>query len=247
MIRVMPRPSRLRRRPGSRHRRCMATSSIIYSGVYKRIITGISMALFKYTKLEYIQSCVENGVYASQLNNINDPYEGRGIRYPDQYRVVCLTASPFQMLMWAYYGNHRGCCVEFDVDGIDGIRAVDYIKEFQEHEKMDTTEVIDSLYKKGNEWSHEKEFRIVYYSQTADKTIWRKKDNNIFLTAPVKRIIFGYASEMDSNYSNVLCYIRDYNETHKTKIEVTKCKLMSNKYQLEPDKQFNLELEIESI
>ena len=58
------------------------------------------MKLYKYTSLEFIPSCVENGVYASNLGNINDPYEGKGISYPSQYRVVCMTNSPFQMLMW---------------------------------------------------------------------------------------------------------------------------------------------------
>ena len=61
------------------------------------------MALFKYTGLQYIPSCIENGIFASRLDNINDPFEGKGIRYPNRYRVVCLTASPYQMLMWAYY------------------------------------------------------------------------------------------------------------------------------------------------
>jgi len=33
--------------------------------------------LFKYTGLEYIKSCIENGIYASRLDNINDPFEGK--------------------------------------------------------------------------------------------------------------------------------------------------------------------------
>ena len=126
-------------------------------------------SLYKYTALERIPSCIKNGVYASRLNNINDPYEGRGIRYMNQYRVVCLTSSPFQMLMWAYYGNHKGCCIEYDVGEITGIRPVEYIKEFQSHEDMNTQEVIESLYKKGNEWSHEHEYRLVYHESTASK------------------------------------------------------------------------------
>ena len=62
--------------------------------------------------------------------------------------MACLTTSPFQMLMWAYYGNHRGCCIEFEVKDSSGIRPVEYIKDFCEHEEMSTEEVIESLYRK---------------------------------------------------------------------------------------------------
>jgi hypothetical protein len=65
------------------------------------------MTLYKYTRQEFIPSSVENGIYASRLDDINDPFEGKGITYPNQYRVVCLTASSYRMLMWAYYGNHK--------------------------------------------------------------------------------------------------------------------------------------------
>lgn len=202
------------------------------------------MALFKYTSLEFIPSCINNGVYASRLDKINDPFEGKGIRYPNLYRVVCLTASPFQMLMWAYYGNHRGCCIEFDVDRIRSIRAVEYIKVFQAHEDMSTLEVIESLYKKGNEWRHEKEYRLVYYEPTADKSLWKIDGEKVYLIAPVKRIIFGYAAEMDDKYQKMLEYIQDYNASHDQKIEVTKCRLMQTKYQLEADKQFDINAEL---
>ena len=202
------------------------------------------MTLFKYTPIEFIPSCLENGIYASRLDKINDPYEGRGIRYPDQYRVVCLTSSSYQMLMWAYYGNHKGCCIEFDVSGIEAIREVEYVKEFQAHEDMTTEQVIESLYKKGYEWRHEKEYRLVYHEPTSDKKIWKKDGEDIFLHAPVKKIIFGYAAEMDDYYPQMLDFLKQYNAEHENKIETTKCRLMSNRYQLEGDKQFSLEAEL---
>lgn len=206
------------------------------------------MILYKYTGLEYIRSCIEKGIYASRLDSINDPFEGKGIRYKDQYRVVCLTSSPFQMLMWAYYGNHRGCCIEFDVDDNIGVRPVQYIKDFLDHEIMSTTEVIESLYTKGNEWNHEKEYRLVYYAPQAEKHLWTIEGANVFLNARVRRITLGFASEMDSNYAGTLQYLSAYRGANKdTTIEVTKCKLMGNKYQLEADKQFDIENELKSI
>ncbi len=205
------------------------------------------MTLYKYTPIEHIKSCIEKGIFASNLDNINDPYEGKGIRYKDQYRVVCLTASPIQMLMWAYYGNHRGCCVEFDVNRVDGLRRVDYIKTFQSHEDMDTKQVIESLYCKGYEWKHENEYRIVYHKKSADRALWEIDKDKIYFKAPAKRIIFGLAAEMNSRYIEILEYLKEYNETHKPSIEVTKCRLMSDKYQLETDKQFDLDAEISSL
>jgi len=204
------------------------------------------MTLFKYTPIEFIPSCIENGIYASRVDKINDPYEGRGIRYPDQYRVVCLTSSSYQMLMWAYYGNHKGCCIEFDVSGIEAIREVEYVKEFHAHEDMTTEQVVESLYKKGYEWRHEKEYRLVYHGPTADKKLWKENGENVFLLAPVKKIIFGYTSEMDENYPRMLKFLKEYNAKHEEKIETTKCRLMSNRYQLEGDKQFSLEAELQS-
>ena len=202
------------------------------------------MILFKYTGLEHIKSCIENGIYASRLDNINDPFEGKGIRYKEQYRVVCLTASPFQMLMWAYYGNHRGCCIEYEVDESIGIRQVEYIKEFLDHEDMNTTEIIESLYKKGNEWNHEKEYRMVYYSPQANKSLWKVDGENVFLRAKVKKITFGLASEMDCRYADILEFLSQYNNGHGSIIDITKCKLMRNRYQLEPDKQFDIDNEL---
>lgn len=203
--------------------------------------------LFKYTLSEHIQSCVENGVYASRLDNINDPYEARDVRYQEQYRVVCLTSSSQQMLMWAYYGNHKGCCIEYDVTGIDGIQKVNYIRDFISRENMTTDEVIKSLYCKGNEWNHENEHRIVYHAGTTDETLWNHVGDDIFLIAPVKSIIFGIAADLDYKYIEALEYLREYNKLHQPVIQVSKCKLMSDKYQLELDKQFDLDSEIKAV
>lgn len=202
------------------------------------------MTLYKYTSIEYIQSCIENGVFASRLDNINDPFENSGISYPEQFRVVCLTGSAFKMLMWAYYGNHKICCVEFEVPDNVGICKVDYVQEFVSREDMSTDEVIESLYKKGNEWKHENEYRLVYHEGTAQKGIWKKEGDNIFLIAPVKRVIFGLSAVMNYKYVEALEYLKNYNATHAPEIIVTKCKQKNGTYQLDADKQFDLDAEI---
>ena len=44
------------------------------------------MILYQYMDLKYLSSCFENGVYASKLEKVNDPYEALGIEYPSQFR-----------------------------------------------------------------------------------------------------------------------------------------------------------------
>ena len=204
-------------------------------------------SLYKYTSLEYIESCVENGVYASTLSGINDPYEGRNIRYQERYRVVCMTNSPRKMLMWAYYVNHKGCCIEYDVTDIVGIQKVKYVKEFISREDMSTEEVIKSLYKKGNEWKHENEYRIVYHEGSSDEKLWKHVGEKIFLIAPVKSVLFGCAAELDENYYKALEFVYEYNTKNKPSINVSKCILRNNSYQLIKDNQFDLEAEIQSM
>lgn len=136
--------------------------------------------LYKYTSLEYINSCIENGIYASRLENINDPFEVKDIRYKEQFRVVCLTTSYKQMLMWAYYGNHRGCCIEYDVSNLKGIRPINYIKTFQSHNEMSNEELIESLYNKGFEWKHENEYRLVYCNHFISENQCNIVNNDVF-------------------------------------------------------------------
>ena len=203
------------------------------------------MRLYRYTSLEFIPSCVENGVYASNLSNINDPYEGRGIRYPNQYRVVCLTKSPFQMLMWAYYGNHKGCRITYEVDD-SNVKPVEYTTDFQSHEDMTTKQVIESLYRKGKEWKHENEYRVVYHDPTADRDLWTVDGEKVFLKAQVKEVVFGLLADEDDRYLEMLKYLQKHNRNQE-KIDVSKCRLMSDRYQLEADKQFDIDSEIRML
>lgn len=78
----------------------------------------MTKTLFKYTSVQFVQSCIENGVYASRVDQVNDPYEGNGIENPHLFRIACLTNASSAMLMWAYYGNHHGCRIEYDVSSI---------------------------------------------------------------------------------------------------------------------------------
>lgn len=158
-----------------------------------------------------------------------------------------MTTSNKRMLMWAYYVNHMGCCVEFDTRHLDGIRKVEYKKRLIRHEELGNEDIVESLYYKGYEWKHENEYRRVYYRPSANDNTWKRVGDDVFLRAPVKSITFGYASESDIKYQEILEYLLEYNNSHERTIDVRKCKLNQTKYQLDFEKQFDIELELERI
>ena len=70
-------------------------------------------ALYKYTKLEYLESILDYGIYAAPVSNFNDPYEYQGIKNIDDFRVCCLSRNANAKLMWSHYADgHKGCSIQ---------------------------------------------------------------------------------------------------------------------------------------
>lgn len=131
------------------------------------------MELYKYTSIEHSLDSLKYGIYAGCIKDFNDPYEAEGIVFPEDYRVCCTSLSNKPMFMWAYYGNHRGCCIQFHApDDLEIIKKVEYKRDYICHRKMDSDEIYMSLYQKSLEWQHEKEIRIVYSKNNADQSLW---------------------------------------------------------------------------
>lgn len=112
-----------------------------------------------------------NRIYMPLLKDLNDPLESAnsyldGISEEDReeyfkdYRVLALSADPFLPTLWAYYAdNYKGVCLGFwSNHNFSAIKEVVYHKS-QERIVWE----IDSsdLYKKGEAWKHEAEYRIV--------------------------------------------------------------------------------------
>ena len=94
-------------------------------------------------------------------------------------RIASLSSNDYSsMLMWAYYSNnHEGFCVEFDVKERNKLWKMQYLSqrygfinafirymngEMSAEEKKEFEQIISALSKtKGEEWSNEKEYRIV--------------------------------------------------------------------------------------
>lgn len=203
--------------------------------------------IYKYTKLMHLEDALYNGIFASTLDSLNDPYEREYINYLDDFRVCCMTSSPRQMLMWSYYNGHRGCVIHYAIDNPSvEIRKVEYKKHFTSHREMDQNQIYESLYTKGDEWQKEKEIRAVFSRNRDSNLDWIEGEEKIFLKAKVKEVIFGVCSQYDDNYNNSLILLRDYNKSDQ-KVVVRKLIMSNKKYELVFDKQFDYLKELTMI
>lgn len=208
------------------------------------------MILYKYTSLKYIELCIENGIYASKLEDVNDPYESYRIRYPKQYRICCLSSSYKKMLLWSYYTRHKGCVIAYELpDNCKIIRRIKYINNLIDYSELDESQLFNALYTKGSEWEHENEWRIVYKDKEHVSEYWNTLENNdIYFKAKVKKIYLGALSSKDElSYLDCLEKIKYINEKSNNQIEVNKMMLSNKKYQLVIDKQFDYLQEIKEL
>ncbi len=212
--------------------------------------------VYKYTSIKYIESTIKNGVYASVLDDVNDPYECDGILYPDLFRICCMTTSPNNMLLWSYYANgHKGCSIQVEIpDEINReyelVRRVKYSNIKKNVKKKNNEEIAELLYRKNIRWKHENEIRAVYYKDRNHSNFWNIIDNTVYLNVPVKSISFGYLAEKDRDYLKVLKFLDSYNKGLKYKdhkITVKKYSLHENKYRIVLNSQFLCDKEINRI
>ena len=218
---------------------------IVWSDIYQIYQEGLEgivvlKELFKYTKMEYLRSILDNGIYAAKLTELNDPYEAEGILYPEKYRVCCATTSPMKMLMWSYYGQHRECVVGF-LPKIN-MEKVEYVRRFESHKDFTQEEVVRNLLKKGAEWKPENEYRQVWFSENSNPDIWTMTEKDkVFLKAKIVEVRFGVCSHLNPFFVDALGLLKDYNEgcADCDKIKVLKYTLSSKKYSLVEEKQWD--------
>lgn len=211
-----------------------------------------SIKLNKFVKSQYLKEAVLYGAYATELVNVNDPYEWDGIEYNYLYRLACMTSSSKAMLLWSYYVNHQGCCVEYRIpqELIDRliIRKVSYDETFIRRDNLDRDQVIDSLYHKGKEWEKENEYRAVYYEKSADNDVWVVHDKEVYLSVIPVSVTFGVNCHMSNEYIDNMLFLKEYidNKNNPT-LTVKKLQLSRNSYRLEEMKQYDFDEEIRRI
>ena len=208
--------------------------------------------LYKYTKLEYVRSMLNNGIFASTIDKMNDPYEYKDIENPQNFRIISLTRSANAKLMWSHYAdNHRGCSVQIELPegyGSDDfiLKRVTYSSKYSRKEAMTDGEIVSNLYIKDKKWSNEIEVRAVYNDNNYDDTYWNFVDGNVYFKARIKAINFGCMINTESDeYERLLMSIDTYNNINKNnKIEVKKYKMDNNKFRFILDNEYKYEKEL---
>lgn len=210
-------------------------------------------SLYKYTKLTFVNSSLNNGIFASSIDNLNDPYECDRIENPNNYKVVCLSRSRNKKLMWSHYADgHRGCAIKISVPDEYGnenfpLKRVHYTGYYTPRSNLSPNDVIKRLYTKDKKWDYELEVRAVYYNDSKNSTYWKKYRNNIFFKVNITQIDFGCFSHYDPQYLDALIAIRDYNTNHKKEIKVRKYMMSDKKYEFVINNNFDYIKEIAEI
>lgn len=205
----------------------------------------------KFTKIDYLESAIVNGVRASELASLNDPYEWAGVRYPELFKVCCLSKAKFKMLMWSHYATHCGCRIDFEIpdEYCDLVRDVEYTDHFTQHADMANEELRESLYQKGAEWKYEEEIRAVWCGDLNDNR-WIETEDGVFLKAQVVRVTFGlFADDQGDKYKDALSFIANHNDAcdETSLIEVHKCRMKNAQYQLAYDSQYDYKKELNRL
>lgn len=209
-------------------------------------------SLYKYTRLEFLNSVLLNGIFASSLDRLNDPYECVGIKDKSRYRVICLSRSRNKKLMWSHYADgHRGCSIKIDPPANYGtnnceLRKVVYSSKVSNRVALDEEKLLESLYIKDKKWDYELEVRAVY-DKNKPNNKWKTKRGNVFYPCSIQQVDFGCFSEYDPHYLDALIALRDYNSNHRKKVKVRKYKMLEEKFQFVIDPEFNYISEIARI
>ncbi len=209
--------------------------------------------LYKYTRLENINSTLNNGIFASSPDALNDPYECRfsELNKMQRYRVVCLSRSRNQKLMWSHYADgHRGCAIKIvtpDDYGTDTcpLQRVRYIGKIDLYSKTD--DIATHLFEKDGKWKKELEVRAVLCVDKPLPPHWKKQRNMYFYRATISQVDFGCFSHYDRHYLDALIAIRDYNTNHKKKIKVRKYKMSEKRFEFVLDENFDYIKEIANL
>jgi len=138
--------------------------------------------LYKYQPIsDYaLQNLEKNQLWASHPSTFNDPFEfkfnqiGKNtahnevdklINELEQFKVICLSEEPLNILMWSHYAaQHKGMCIGFTNELVT--YPVIYSDDFPQIDLTNSDDVIRGLQmlkvinSKSSAWSYEKERRI---------------------------------------------------------------------------------------
>lgn len=164
--------------------------------------------LYKYRGLNSFEFAldifVNQRLYAANYQELNDPMEGQFIYSRElltqkevshirgqkaRYRIVSLSETPHNMLMWSYYSDaHFGFVVGVEIPDNQAIkRKVEYVDSLKassfDLSKPSDVLALDILSRKLTLWEHERETRVFVdvNQESSDK----------FVSVEIKELLFG--------------------------------------------------------
>ena len=153
---------------------------------------------YKYKSLDNFQYLLDlilrERLYAAKYHELNDPMEGvintndKAIRDNEvtwesiinEFRVVCFTRDPDNLLMWSHYSDgRRGCVIEFELLEEYEVHKINYRdKPLVNVDKLNSDTALEILTYKQKPWKYEAEYRCIL-------------KNEMFLPIKIKSVTFG--------------------------------------------------------
>lgn len=192
-----------------------------------------SKILFKNKFRKYLCCCDEGNSYNyfmyDIVESVNSKLSSLWLELLNEYRVLCLTNSQKNILMWSHYANnHKGVCVGFDLSDISScadVEKVIYRKPYIYNIVKIMIEGLDSpkkiikkkddindeevkklmepfLYTKNKIWSYENEYRVLNSSNIIPENGIVEIDRT-----HVKEVIYGV-----NNRSLLNCYVPNFEQ-----------------------------------
>jgi glycerol-3-phosphate O-acyltransferase len=186
----------------------------------------------------------------SRINELNDPYELRGVVSKDEniknileeirkdainnYGIICFSKTYTEPLLWSHYAEqHKGICLGFNVKH-PSIEKISYVNKpeliFISNKSNHNIDRIASIYKsKYKKWSYEKEYRIFKYIRNMKK-IKGSPFINFGENFQLNEIIIGHQSDLNKGS------IEEKLINYPFKIQVHRSKMVEFLYKIEIEK-----------
>lgn len=202
--------------------------------------------LYKYSpfNLNSLDSLINQYFYFPEKKQLNDPIEmpkisniGKDCLIDSEYRICSFSHNDNSMLMWSHYtDNHQGIMVEYRFrpglpKGV-GIGIVKYSGDTKRYKEQDKYIFNQFLLTKNEDWSYEKEVRLmsykidkIYYSNHEYPNIDRSTVN-----AQVTKITLGcnFPESKKLLIKNLVLNLNLKRKSHEEKIILQQAKISKN-------------------
>lgn len=178
------------------------------------------------------------------INSANHVYENFNDTFVNVTRVLCLSETKDNLLMWGHYADsHRGFVLEFDVnnsffnqrknqkDEYGYLRKVNYNKDIDVLDPL-SGDVFNHFLSKNQDWEYEREWRMLLpESQSQEKIHHEGLTFDLYAFPPnaIKSVILGcnIHDSVESKLKSIIIEDKDYSH-----IKLFKCYRSNERYEL---------------